>query len=170
MFQSSMYQKMLQPRGLSGAQTKTSPQSNALLPPKNGQVHRRPVEPPGSNTRVYLGFVCITLHLQRGVSWLFVRLVRFLVSPRLQKKGDRGKIALIAVEAVPAGRKPSTVVSVRISMGRRHGFGAAAPLSTRALSLLGRAGGSVESSPKLVRHIGGPVSTLFAEQLSPCFA
>ena len=41
----------------------------------------------------------------------------------------------IAVEAVPAGSKPPGAVSVRISMGERHGFGSAAPLSTRASSL-----------------------------------
>ena len=71
-----------------------------------------------------------------------------------------------AVEAVPAESKPPAAVRVRISAGERHRFGVAAPLSTRASSLVqGRAGGSVESSPKLVRHIGS-VST-WAEELSP---
>ena len=76
----------------------------------------------------------------------------------------------IAVEAVPVGSKLPEVVSVRISEGERHGFGAAAPLSTRAWSLEhGRAGDPVESLPKLVRHISSG-STWFAEQLSSCFA
>ena len=46
-----------------------------------------------------------------------------------------------AVEAVPAGRKPLATVSVRIFTGNRHGFGATAPLSTRASSLKGRVSG-----------------------------
>ena len=70
----------------------------------------------------------------------------------------------------PVGSKPPAAVSMRISTDERHGFGAAAPLPTMASSLQGRAGGLVESSPKLARHIGGPASTLFVEQLSPCFA
>ena len=80
-------------------------------------------------------------------------------------------MVLVAVEAVPAGSKPPVTVSVLISTGERHGFSAAAVLSTMASFLQqGREGGSAESSPKLGRHIGGPASTLFAEQLSPCFA
>ena len=56
---------------------------------------------------------------------------------------------------------------VPISTDERHGFGAVVPLSTRASPLVqGRAGGPVESSPQLVRHIGSG-STWFAEQLSP---
>ena len=61
---------------------------------------------------------------------------------------------LIAVEAVPAGSKPPAAVGVRISTGERHGFGTSAPLSIRVPSLQGRAGGSVESSPKLVKFVG----------------
>ena len=72
---------------------------------------------------------------------------------------------LVAVEAVPAGSKPPAAVSVRISTGERHGFGAAAPLSTRTPSLQqGRARGSMESSPKLFRHIGS--GSTWAEELS----
>ena len=53
-------------------------------------------------------------------------------------------MVLVAVEAVPAGNKPPAAVSVRISTSEKHGFGASAPLSTRALSLQqGRVGGSV---------------------------
>ena len=63
---------------------------------------------------------------------------------------------LIAVEAVPAGSEPPMVVVVCISPGERHGFGASAPSSTGASSLqvMRRAGGSVESSPKLARRNG----------------
>ena len=72
----------------------------------------------------------------------------------------------VAVEAVPAGSKPPVAVSVRIFTGERHGFGAAAPLSTMASYLLqGKAGGSAESSPKLIRHIGS--GSTWAEELSP---
>ena len=75
-------------------------------------------------------------------------------------------MVLVAVKAVPAGSKPSAAVSVRIFTGERHGFGAAALLSTRALSLQqGRARGSVESSPKLVRHIGS--GSTWTEELFP---
>ena len=41
--------------------TITSPQSNARHDPKNGQAWRRPVKPPGSNIRLYLDFVSMTL-------------------------------------------------------------------------------------------------------------
>ena len=42
---------------------------------------------------------------------------------------------LVAVEALPAGRKSPEAVSVRISTGEKHGFGAEAPLSTKTPSL-----------------------------------
>ena len=78
-----------------------------------------------------------------------MRLVRFLVSPRLQVKG---KMVLIAVDAVPVGSKPPAAVRVRISAGERYFFGTTSQLSTRASYLVqGRAGGPVESSPKLVK-------------------
>ena len=51
------------------------------------------------------------------------------------------KMILGAVEAVPAGSKPLPAASARIFTGDRHDFGAAAPLSTRASSLKGRARG-----------------------------
>ena len=64
-------------------------------------------------------------------------------------------MVLVAGESLPAGSKPPAAASVRIFTGERHGFGAAAPLSTTASFLQqGRAGCSVDSSPKLVRHIG----------------
>ena len=79
-------------------------------------------------------------------------------------------MVLVAAEAVPAGSKPPAAVSVRISTGNRHDFSTAVPFPTRASSLeQRRAGGPVESSSKLVRHIGSG-STWFAEQLSPRFA
>ena len=61
-------------------------------------------------------------------------------------------------------------VGERISKGEKYDLGVAAPLSTRAFSLeQGSAGGPVQSSAKLVEHIGSG-STRFAEQLSPCIA
>ena len=79
-----------------------------------------------------------------------------------EEKNGRGKIVLVAVEALPVGGKSLAAVGVRICTGERHGFGAAAPLSTRASSLeQGRVGGPVESAPKLVRHIWSG-STWFA--------
>ena len=71
---------------------------------------------------------------------------------------------------MPAGSKPPAAVGVRIYTGGRDGFGAAAPLSTMASYLQqGRARGSLESSPKLVRHIRLG-STFFEEKPSPSFA
>ena len=77
-------------------------------------------------------------------------------------------MGLIAVEAEPAESKPPAAVSVRIFRGERHGFGAAAPSSTKTSSLQGRAGGLAFMS-KLVELVG-PGSTRFAEHLSPRFA
>ena len=57
----------------------------------------------------------------------------FLVSSlRLQENSGRGKMVLIAVEAVPTGSKPPATVSVRVSTSERHGSGASAPSSTMA--------------------------------------
>ena len=101
-------------------------------------------------------------------SWLlFVRLVFSLTSSlRVQEGSGREKMIPSAVEAVPVGGKPPTAVGVRISTGERHGFGAAAPSSTRASSLeQRRVGGPVESSPKLVRQIGSVLTC--TEELSP---
>ena len=66
------------------------------------------------------------------------------------------KVVLIAVEFSPVLSKRPVAVGERISKGERHDLGAAAPLPTRASSLLeqGRAGGPVESPPKLVEHMG----------------
>ena len=78
-------------------------------------------------------------------------------------------MVLIIVEAVPAGSKPPGAVGVRIPTGERHGLSAPAPLSTRTLSLQGGAGGSVESSPKLVK-LFEPSSTLVKKISLSCFA
>ena len=79
-------------------------------------------------------------------------------------------MVFVAVEVSPAGSKPPAAVVVRISKNGGHDLGAAAPLSTRASSLeQGSAGGPVQSSPKLVKHIGSG-STRLAEQLSLCIA
>ena len=79
-------------------------------------------------------------------------------------------MVLVAIEVVPAWSKPPAAVGVGISKGETHDFGATAPLPTKASSFQqGRAGGLVESSPRLVRHMGLG-STQFIEQLSPCFA
>ena len=68
------------------------------------------------------------------------------------------------------GSKPPAAVGERISKDGRHNLGGTAPLSTRAFSPeQGGAGGPVQSSPKLVEHIGSE-STWSAEQLFPCFA
>ena len=65
-------------------------------------------------------------------------------------------MVLIAVEVSPVGSKPPVAVGERILKGERHDLGAVAPLPTRASSLLegARAGGPVESPPKLVEHMG----------------
>ena len=77
-------------------------------------------------------------------------------------------MVIVAVETVPVGSKTLATGGVRISTSKRHGFGASAPLSTRASFLQGRAGGSA-IMPKLVELVG-PLSTLFAKELSPYFA
>ena len=65
------------------------------------------------------------------------------------------KVVLIAVEVSPVGSKRPVAVGERISKGERHDLGAAESLPTRASSLEGgRAGGPVESPPKLVEHMG----------------
>ena len=60
---------------------------------------------------------------------------------------------LVAVEALPAKSKSPAAVSVCISTGERHGFGAAAPLSTKTSFRRGRAGVSA-FMPKLVKLVG----------------
>ena len=77
---------------------------------------------------------------------------------------------MVHIAVFPVGSKPPAAVVVRISKGERHELGAAAPLPTKASSPeQGRAEGPMESSLKLVEHIGSG-STWFAEQLSPCIA
>ena len=121
------------------------PRSNAHRLLANRQPRRRPKQPPGSSTRVCLGFVFITFVQQGGASWLkFVQPVLLLVSPRLQERGGGGKITLIVVEAVMASSKPPVGFDMHISPGERRGFGAPAPSLTRASSLhIGRSGGLI---------------------------
>ena len=71
---------------------------------------------------------------------------------------------LVTVEALLAESKPPAAVSVRISTSERHGFGAAAPSSTKMSCLRGRAGG-LAFMPKLVELVG-PAWILFAESNS----
>ena len=74
---------------------------------------------------------------------------------------------LFAVEAVPAGSKPSEDVGLRLSTGERHCFGTSAPLPTKASPMdVSGAGGSA-FMPKLVK-LDGPSLTL-AGELSPSF-
>ena len=79
-------------------------------------------------------------------------------------------MVFVAVEVSLAGSKSPAVVGECISKGERHDLGAAAPLSTRPSSLeQGSFGGPVQSSPKLVEHIGSGL-TWSAEKLPPCIA
>ena len=77
-------------------------------------------------------------------------------------------MVFVAVEVLPVGSNSPAAVGVRISEGERHDFGAASPLSTKPSYLRLTA---VDSAfmPKLVELVG-PVWTLFAEKLFPCFA
>ena len=65
---------------------------------------------------------------------------------------------LVTVEVIPARTKSLAAVSVRISKGERHDFGASAPFSTKTSSLQERAGGSGFTA-KLVEQVG-PAWTL----------
>ena len=67
---------------------------------------------------------------------------------------------VVAIEALPVGSKSPATFSVPIYTGERHGFDAAAPLSSKTSSLRGRAGDSA-FMPKLVELVG-PACTLFA--------
>ena len=62
-------------------------------------------------------------------------------------------MVIVAVEGLLAGSKPPAAVGVRIFKGEINDFGAAAPLSTKTLSLQGRTGDSA-STPKLVELVG----------------
>ena len=69
----------------------------------------------------------------------------------------------VALEASPVGTKPPAAVDGRISKNGRHDSDAAAPHSTTASSLQGRAGGSA-FTPKLVELVFGPGLTRRAEK------
>ena len=77
-------------------------------------------------------------------------------------------MALIAVEAVSPGNKPPAVDdSMHTPVGGRYGFGALAPLLTRASPMHFSGAGSLAIVPKLVKLVG-PSSTL-EQELSPFF-
>ena len=98
----------------------------------------------------------------------FVRLIFFMVlSPRVQEEDGREKVVLIAVKTIPAGSKPLAAVGVRISTGERQGFGASAPLSTRASPTDVSGAGGLAIMPKLVKLVGP--SLALSEELSPFF-
>ena len=97
-----------------------------------------------------------------------IEVLKFVSSGRQNQRVGWSKVVFVTVEVLSLGSKPPAAVGERISKSERHGLGAAAPLSTRASSLeQGSAGGPVQSSPKLIEHIGSG-STRFEEQLSPC--
>ena len=76
--------------------------------------------------------------------------------------------AFIAVEVLPVGSKPSAVIGERIAKGERQDLGAAAPLSTRALSIEQEsAGRPMQSSPEPAEPFESG-STRFAKTPSPC--
>ena len=76
-------------------------------------------------------------------------------SVRQSQRVEWSKVVFVVVEVSPAGSKPPPAIGERISKGERHDLGAAAPLPTRVSPPeQGRAGGPVESPPKLLEHIG----------------
>ena len=78
----------------------------------------------------------------------------FVSSVKQNQRDSWWKVVFVAVVAMSAESKPPAAVGERISKGERHDLGTAAPLPTRASSLeQGRAGGPVESPPKLVEPI-----------------
>ena len=89
--------------------------------------------------------------------WIDVVFLKFISSVRQKfQRGDRGKMALVAVEAVPTDSEPPTLDdNMRTSTGGRLGFGASAPLLTKTspMHFSGARGGSATSS-KLVKLVG----------------
>ena len=77
-------------------------------------------------------------------------------------------MALVAVEAMPAGSKPLATVGVRISKRDRHYSGAAVPFSTETSSLQERARCSAFTLN--VVEVVGPYWTRFVDKLSSCIA
>ena len=75
---------------------KTPPQSNACHHPRNEQARRRPVQPPGSNTRVCLDlvskiFVCQKL-LYVVYVWIDVVVLKLIPPGEEAPKRRRGKV------------------------------------------------------------------------------
>ena len=79
------------------------------------------------------------------------------------------KVVFVAVEVSPVGSKPPVADIMRISKGKRHDLGVAAPFSTRPSFLQGRARG-LAFTLKLAELVFGPGSTRLGEKLSPCIA
>ena len=80
-------------------------------------------------------FLCQKL-LYVAYVWIDIVVLKFISSVGQKfQRGGGGKMVLIVVEAVPAGSKAPVAVYVCISTSERNGFGASAPLSTRASSL-----------------------------------
>ena len=157
-------------RSLFQRPNETSPQSNVRHVLKSEQAHRWPVELRGSNTRVCPDFVSMTFSFQKLLLSMtcWFEVLDFISLVRQDPRGSCWKMVIVAVEVLQAGSKQLVVVSVRISTGERHNFGAAALMSTITSFLWGKAGGSAFKS-KLV-EIFGPVWTFLAEQLLPHFA
>ena len=143
--------------------------------------HGDDLDPPGSNILFCPNFVSMTLG-QKGACWWFIlpkllkyetyriEVLKFVSSVRQNQRVGWSKLVFVAVEVLTVGSKPRVVVGECISKDERHDLGAAAPLSTRVFFLEHESAGvPVQSSPKLVEHIGSG-STRFEEQLSPCIA
>ena len=150
MLKSSAYQKRSSLKYHRSVQINTSPQSNARHPARSRQARRRHVQPPGWNTRFCLDFVSKAFIFQKLLyvtyGWVDAVVLKVICSA-----GDgKGRIVLITVEAVLAESKSLTAGGVRISKGKKRGFGTSAPLSTRASSMQERAGVSIESSPNQI--------------------
>ena len=112
----------------------------------------------------------MTLHGGQFPSWS-PRRIELKSSNSLVRQNQGGgwsKVVLVTVEIVSVESKPPAAIGVRISKDERNDFGAAASMSTKTSSLGGRAGGSA-FTPKMA-ELFGPSWTLFAVQLSPCFA
>ena len=83
---------------------------------------------------------------QKGACWLFIHpkllkyktyrieIFKFVSSVRQNQTVGWSKVVFVAVEVLPAGRKPPVTFGKHISKDERHDLGAAAPLPTRASS------------------------------------
>ena len=91
MYKSSAYRKHPSLGYHCSFQTNTSSQNNSRHSPRNGQAHRWPVQPPGPNIRVCLGFVFKTFIYQKLLHvayWINVVVLKFTSS--VGQKFQRG--------------------------------------------------------------------------------